>query len=60
MTLVFVALVTAQGIGKMLEPSHSMFAAVAQFLLPILARRSEQVPNTAEATAARHRAARAG
>jgi ubiquinone biosynthesis protein len=53
MTLVFVALITAQGIGKMLDPAHNVFATVAQFLIPILARRNEHVPDTAEARAAR-------
>jgi ubiquinone biosynthesis protein len=52
MTLVFVALVTAQGIGKMLDPSHNVFATVAQFLIPILMKRNEHVPDTAEARAA--------
>ena len=53
MMLVFVALITAQGIGKMLEPEHNMFGAVAQFLIPILMKRNEHVPDTAEARAAR-------
>jgi ubiquinone biosynthesis protein len=52
MMLVFVALITAQGIGKMLEPEHNVFAALAQFLIPILMRRNESVPKTAEAQAA--------
>ena len=52
MTLVFVALITAQGIGKMLDPAHNVFATVAQFLIPILQRRNERVPDTAEARAA--------
>ena len=52
MMLVFVALITAQGIGKMLEPEHNVFAAVAQFLMPILMRRNEHIPQTAEAKAA--------
>jgi ubiquinone biosynthesis protein len=52
MMLVFVALITAQGIGKMLEPEHNVFGAVAQFLLPILMKRNEHVPDTAEAKAA--------
>ena len=34
MMLVFVALITAQGIGKMLEPEHNVFGAVATFLIP--------------------------
>jgi len=53
MMLVFVALITAQGIGKMLEPAHNVFAAVAQFLIPILMQRNERVPETAEALTAR-------
>ncbi len=52
MMLVFVALITAQGIGKMLEPEHNVFAAVAQFLMPILIKRNESVPKTKEAQAA--------
>lgn len=52
MMLVFVALITAQGIGKMLDPAHNVFNAVAVFLLPILARRNEHIPNTHEAKAA--------
>ena len=47
MTLIMVALVTAQGIGKMLEPELNMFAAVAQFLVPILMSRGETVPKVA-------------
>ena len=47
MMLVFVALITAQGIGKMLEPEHNVFGAVAQFLIPILMKRNEKVPDTA-------------
>ncbi|HUS29181.1 MAG TPA: AarF/UbiB family protein [Kofleriaceae bacterium] len=53
MMLVFVALITAQGIGKMLEPEHNVFGAVAQFLIPILMKRNESVPETPEAKAAR-------
>ncbi len=49
MMLVFVALITAQGIGKMLEPDHNVFGAVAQFLMPILMKRNEHIPDTAEA-----------
>jgi len=47
--LVFVALITAQGIGKMLEPEHNVFGAVATYLMPILMRRNEHIPNTDEA-----------
>ena len=56
MTLVFVALITAQGIGKLLDPAHNVFATVAQFLIPILMKRNEHVPETAEARAARRNA----
>ncbi|HMG54657.1 MAG TPA: AarF/UbiB family protein [Kofleriaceae bacterium] len=56
MTLVFVALITAQGIGKLLDPAHNVFATVAQFLIPILMKRNEHVPETAEARAARSNA----
>jgi ubiquinone biosynthesis protein len=52
MMLVFVALITAQGIGKMLEPEHNVFATVAMFLMPILMKRNEHIPNTAEAKSA--------
>ncbi len=50
--LVFVALITAQGIGKMLEPEHNVFGAVAQFLIPILMKRNESIPDTHEAKTA--------
>jgi predicted unusual protein kinase regulating ubiquinone biosynthesis (AarF/ABC1/UbiB family) len=53
MMLVFVALITAQGIGKMLEPEHNVFGAVAMYLMPILMRRNEHIPDTAEARAAK-------
>jgi len=53
MMLVFVALITAQGIGKMLEPEHNTFGSVASFLIPILMKRNESVPDTDEARAAR-------
>jgi ubiquinone biosynthesis protein len=52
MMLVFVALITAQGIGKMLEPDHNVFGAIAQYLLPILMKRQEHIPDTVEAKAA--------
>ncbi|HEY4240595.1 MAG TPA: AarF/UbiB family protein [Kofleriaceae bacterium] len=53
MMLVFVALITAQGIGKLLEPEHNVFGAVAVYLMPILIKRNEHVPDTDEARAAR-------
>ena len=52
MMLVFVALITAQGIGKMLEPENNIWREVATFLIPILMKRNERVPDTAEAKAA--------
>ena len=52
MTLVFVGLVTAQGIGKMLEPSVNVFNELARYLLPVLMRRNESVPDTEQARAA--------
>jgi ubiquinone biosynthesis protein len=52
MTLVFVGLVTAQGIGKMLEPSVNVFNELARYLLPVLMRRNESIPDTDQARAA--------
>ncbi len=49
MMLVFVALITAQGIGKMLEPEHNIFSTLAMYLIPVLMKRNEVVPDTAEA-----------
>jgi ubiquinone biosynthesis protein len=53
MTLVFVALITAQGIGKMLNPHENVFLHLARYLVPILQRRREEVPDS---EAARHAA----
>jgi ubiquinone biosynthesis protein len=53
MMLVFVALITAQGIGKMLDPEHNVFTMLAQHLVPILIRRNEHVPDTDVTRAAR-------
>ncbi len=53
MTLVLVAMVTSQGIGKMLDPHVDVFAHVARYLVPILMKRNERVPETAAARAAR-------
>jgi ubiquinone biosynthesis protein len=52
MMLVFVALITAQGIGKMLEPDNNVWIEVGRFLIPILMKRNERVPDTKEAKAA--------
>jgi len=43
MMLVLVAMVTTQGIGKMLEPEHNVFGSLATFLMPILMKRGEHV-----------------
>ena len=53
MTLVLVAMVTSQGIGKMLDPHVDVFSHVARYLVPILMKRNERVPETAAARAAR-------
>jgi hypothetical protein len=47
--MVLVALITAQGIGKMLEPEHNIFSTLAQYLIPVLIKRNERVPETEEA-----------
>ncbi len=47
LTLIMVALVTAQGIGKVLDPDVNMFQEVAQYLVPILMSRGEVVPAAA-------------
>jgi ubiquinone biosynthesis protein len=39
LTLIMVAIITAEGIGKMLEPHVDMLGEIAQYLMPILARR---------------------
>ena len=52
MTLVLVAMVTSQGIGKMLDPDVNVFANVARYLVPILMKRNEHVPDTDSARAA--------
>lgn len=52
MTLVFVGMITAQGIGKMLEPSVNVFNELARYLLPVLMRRNESIPDTDQARAA--------
>jgi ubiquinone biosynthesis protein len=53
MALVFVAMITMQGIGKQLNPDANVFAEIAAFLLPILARRGIEIPQTDEARRAR-------
>jgi ubiquinone biosynthesis protein len=44
MTLIMVGVVTAEGIGKQLDPGSNSFGEVATHLLPILARRGMLTP----------------
>ncbi len=53
LAMVLVALVTAQGIGKMLNPDDNAFADVARYLIPVLMRRNEKVPDSDAARAAK-------
>jgi ubiquinone biosynthesis protein len=52
MALVFVAIVTAQGISKQLNPDADIWPELARFLIPILIRRGEPIPISPEAAAA--------
>jgi len=52
MTLMMVGLVTAEGIGKQLEPDVNSFQEVANYLLPVLARRDMLSPSVLAAAAA--------
>jgi predicted unusual protein kinase regulating ubiquinone biosynthesis (AarF/ABC1/UbiB family) len=40
MTLMMVGLVTAEGIGKQLDPDVNSFQEVSNYLIPVLARRN--------------------
>lgn len=40
LTLIIVGMITAEGVGKMLDPDVDTFAQVAQFLTPIVAKRA--------------------
>jgi ubiquinone biosynthesis protein len=53
LALVIVGTVTAQGIGKMLCPQVNDFVEMSKFLIPLLTRRGEKVPDSAEARNAR-------
>jgi len=53
LALVVVGTVTAQGIGKMLAPQVNDFAEMSKYLLPILMKRGEKVPDSEEARVAR-------
>jgi ubiquinone biosynthesis protein len=49
MTLMMVGLVTAEGIGKALDPEVNSFQEVANYLLPVLVRRNLLTPELIEA-----------
>ena len=49
LALVIVGTVTVQGIGKMLAPQINDFAEMSKFLIPILMKRGEKVPDSDEA-----------
>jgi|GEM_PF-946953 len=51
MTLMMVGLVTAEGIGKQLDPDVNSFQEVANYLLPVLARRNMLTPELMEQAA---------
>ncbi len=55
MTLIFVGLITAQGIGKMLDPDRNVFADLAAYLVPVLMRRNEAIPDSDAAREAQKR-----
>ena len=50
--MVVVATVTTQGIGKQLCPDVNDFQEMAKFVLPILMKRGEAIPDSDEARAA--------
>ena len=39
LTLVMVAMLTVQGIGKVLDPENNVFQEVASYLMPLLAQK---------------------
>src|SRR5439155_15662809 len=47
LALVMVAMVTAEGLGKQLNPHNNLFLDVAAFLPPVLAKRGIVVPSAA-------------
>lgn len=49
LALVIVGTVTAQGIGKMLAPQVNDFAEMSKYLIPLLLKRGEKVPDSDEA-----------
>jgi ubiquinone biosynthesis protein len=49
LSLVIVGIVTIQGIAKMLAPRENDFEAMGRYLVPVLMRKGQALPNTAEA-----------
>jgi len=49
LSLVIVGMVTVQGIGKMLAPEVNVFQEMSKFLIPVLMRMGQKVPETDEA-----------
>jgi predicted unusual protein kinase regulating ubiquinone biosynthesis (AarF/ABC1/UbiB family) len=52
LALLIVGMVTVQGIAKMLAPEVNDFQEMSKFLLPLLMKMGQKVPDTAEARAA--------
>ena len=52
MTLMMVGLITAEGIGKMLDPDVNSFQEVSNYLIPVLARRNMLSDSVIQAAAA--------
>jgi ubiquinone biosynthesis protein len=53
LALLIVGMVTVQGIGKMLAPEVNDFQEMSKFLVPLLMKQGQKVPDTAEARAAK-------
>jgi ubiquinone biosynthesis protein len=52
LALVIVGMVTVQGIAKMLAPEVNDFQEMSKFLVPLLMKQGQKLPDTAEARAA--------
>ena len=53
LALLIVGMVTVQGIAKMLAPEVNDFQEMSKFLVPLLMKMGQKVPDTAEARAAK-------
>lgn len=49
MTMILVALITAEGLGKRLNPDMNVFDELAKYLIPILQAKGESVPDSEHA-----------